>query len=95
MNNVTALSKAPGNGVEEPEEQGEETAHVEGARWAWTNGCGVLASNEEKVVSDEEQGETAKDEVSPLTTLSARNAGRAMDETLPCSSREQGHRRGR
>jgi len=53
-NDVSTLRKSPGDWVEEPEEDGPGGADEVGAVDFATDSSGVLATNEDDVVSDEE-----------------------------------------
>lgn len=66
VDNVAALAQAPGDRVQEPQEQGQHTAVHEGALDRTSQGGGMATSVNSKLVSDEEQGRRAKGEVSPL-----------------------------
>ena len=76
-NDVAALAETPGNGVQEPEEDGPNTANHIGPRNVRSQSGSVLAADENDVPCHEEQGKHAKGPVSPLV----RRAGQGANET--------------
>lgn len=77
VNDVATLGQTPGNGVEEPEEDGEDTTLEEGRLDGSTQSIGVAATVDNKLVDDKEEGEHAKDPVTPLV----RSLGESTNET--------------
>lgn len=63
---VAALGEAPGDGVEEPEEDGPDAADEVDAGDVGAERGGVLAGGPGHGPGDPEEGEAAEDEVAPL-----------------------------
>lgn len=63
---VTTLANTPSDGVEEPEERGQGTAHEEDLADICAEVVGVGASFEDEHVKDVEEGNVAENEVWPL-----------------------------
>lgn len=77
VNDVATLRQTPGDGVEEPEEDGQDTALEEGRLDRSTKSVGVAATVNNELVDDKEEGEHAKDPVTPLV----RSLGESTNET--------------
>jgi len=65
-NNVATFRKTPGDGIEEPQEDCEDTAGCVGTADIGTQSVGVAAANEDQHVQNVEESKAAEDEVSPL-----------------------------
>ena len=63
---VTPFGQAPGDRVEEPDEQGQTGAGEVGASDVGPQRVGVPASGPDDVVDDGQQSQAAKDKVAPL-----------------------------
>lgn len=77
VDDVATLRQTPGNGVEEPEEDGQDTTLEEGRLDRSTKSVGVAATVNNEFVDDKEEGEHAKDPVTPLV----RSLGESTNET--------------
>lgn len=77
VNDVSTLRQTPGNRVEEPEEDGQNTALEEGRLDGSTQSICVAATVDNELVDDKEEGEHAKDPVTPLV----RSLGKGTNET--------------
>ena len=63
---VATLGQSPGDGVKEPEEDGPDTADEVGLADVGAEGGGVLAGGPDDGPGDPEEGDIAKDVVTPL-----------------------------
>ena len=70
-NDIATLRQTPGDGVEEPEEDGPRTADKIGLADVGTERVGVFASSPGHGPGNPEESYAAKDEVAPLFALSA------------------------
>ena len=68
--NVTALRKSPGDGVQEPKEDGPDTANQVYFGDVWAKGSGVLARGPGDGPGDPEEGNAAEGEIAPLVVVS-------------------------
>lgn len=68
MNHISALGNAPGDGIKEPDEDGENTTHVVGAADGTSKGTGMATAFEEEAPDDVEESCAAEDEVTPLVS---------------------------
>jgi hypothetical protein len=66
VDDVTTLRKTPGNWVQEPQEDGPDTAEQECTVYISAENKSVLASNPDDVPCNTEKGDHAKNIVSPL-----------------------------
>ena len=83
---VAALGEAPGDGVEEPEEDSPNAADDISSGDVSAEGGGVLACGPGYGPGDPEEGDTTKDEVAPLLTnkyCSVQKVGRGAEDR-PC-----------
>jgi hypothetical protein len=76
-NKVATLGHSPGNWVDEPKEDGPDTAHEEGLRDVRAENIGVLASDNNNVVCNTEESDGSKDEVTPLVGRGNEGANKA------------------
>lgn len=77
VNDISALSKTPGNGVKEPQEDGPDAANQEGAVYVGTENKSVLACDPNNVPCNTEKSDHAKSVVSPLV----RGCNESADKT--------------
>lgn len=66
-NDIATFRKTPGNRVQEPQENGQDTANIVGATDIWTESECVLTRNEDQDVHDVQEGNAAEDIISPLS----------------------------
>ena len=77
---VSALSQTPGDGVQEPQEDGEDTAAEERPADLRAESGSVSAGDEDQDIHDVEEGEASKDEVSPLVAGVGEGSNEAGDD---------------
>ena len=65
VDDVAAFGKTPGDGVQEPNTNGEDTALVEGTGWVGTQSAGMATSNEDEGVNDIAERQHSKNPVAP------------------------------
>ena len=68
MEDVASLSQTPGDGIEEPQEDGQHATLEIDAVDRWAECAGVLACDESKDIDDVEESKHAEGEETPLVT---------------------------
>lgn len=80
VDDIAALGQAPGDWVEEPQEEGQHATLHERALYGASEGIRVAAAINGKLVGDEEEGGCAEGKVSPLVGGLGQGADQAADD---------------
>lgn len=79
-NDVATLRETPSNWVNEPEEDGPEAANLVSFLDTSAQGGSMLFPDPDDVISDEEQSDSCKDEVTPLVGRSNKGANETRND---------------
>lgn len=88
-NDVAALTDTPGDGIEDPENKGEGTAHEEGTACLRAKARGVDAGLESKMVNDVEERDAAEGEVTPLVAADDESTNKTSDNHHPVNEDDE------
>lgn len=80
VNDVATLGHTPGDGVEEPDKKGHESAHVEDTANIWAQSLGVRAGDQSQDVDNVEEGEHAEGPVTPLVGCAGKSTNQTGDD---------------